>query len=57
MLSSLAVGNALILYDGNPNYPDLGAMWKLVQDEKITMFGTSASYINSIRSQGVKLRK
>ncbi len=54
MLSSLAVGNTLILYDGNPNYPDLGAMWRLVQDEKVTMFGTSATYINFIKSQGLK---
>lgn len=54
MLTSLAVGNTLILYDGNPAYPDPGAMWKLVQDEKVTMFGTSASYINFIRSQGLK---
>ncbi|NIO04935.1 MAG: acetoacetate--CoA ligase [Proteobacteria bacterium] len=54
MLSSLAVGNTLILYDGNPSYPDLGAMWRLVQDEKVTMFGTSATYIHFIRSQGLK---
>jgi len=53
MISSLAVGNTIILYDGNPNYPDAGAMWRLVQDEKVTMFGTSASYINFIRSQGL----
>jgi acetoacetyl-CoA synthetase len=54
MLSSLALGNTLILYDGNPSYPGPGAMWKLAQDEKVTMFGTSASYINFIRSQGLK---
>ncbi len=54
MLSSLAVGNTLILFDGNPNYPDLSAMWKLIQDEKVTMFGTSATYINYIRGQGLK---
>jgi acetoacetyl-CoA synthetase len=54
MLTSLAVGNTLILYDGNPNYPDPGAMWKLVQDERVTMFGTSATYINFIKSQGLK---
>ncbi len=54
MLTSLAVGNTLILYDGNPGYPDLGAMWKLVQDEKVTMFGTSASYINFLKSQELK---
>jgi len=42
-----------VLYDGNPSYPDAGAMWKLIQDEKITIFGTSASYINYLRSQGL----
>jgi acetoacetyl-CoA synthetase len=54
IMSSLATGNTLILYDGNPNYPDLGAMWKLIEDQKITMFGTSATYINYIKSQGLK---
>jgi len=54
MLTSLAVGNTLILYDGNPSYPDATAMWRLVQDEKVTMFGTSASYINFIKDQGLK---
>jgi acetoacetyl-CoA synthetase len=54
MLSSLAVGASIVLYDGNPNYPDPNAMWKLIQDEKITIFGCSATYINYLRSQGVK---
>ena len=54
LLSSLAVGATVVLYDGNPNYPDLGAMWRLAQDEKITIFGTSASYINYLRSEGLK---
>ncbi len=54
ILSSLAVGNTLVLFDGNPNYPDPGATWKLIQDEKVTMFGTSASYINFIKSQGLR---
>jgi len=52
LLSSLAVGATVVLYDGNPNYPDWGAMWKLVQDEKITILGCSASYINFLRSVG-----
>jgi acetoacetyl-CoA synthetase len=42
-----------VLYDGNPNYPDSGAMWKLIQEEKITIFGTSATYINYLRSDRV----
>ena len=53
LLSSLAVGATILLYDGNPSYPDVNAMWKLIQDEKITIFGTSASYINYLRSQGL----
>jgi acetoacetyl-CoA synthetase len=53
LLSSLAVGATIVLYDGNPSYPDVGAMWKLIQDEKVTIFGTSASYINYLRGQGL----
>ncbi|MBM4430380.1 MAG: acetoacetate--CoA ligase [Chloroflexi bacterium] len=54
LLSSLAVGAAVVLYDGNPNYPDAKAMWKLIQDERITIFGTSATYISYLQKQGVK---
>ncbi len=52
LISSLGVGSTILLYDGNPNHPDWGAMWQLTQDEKITIFGLSASYINFLRGQG-----
>jgi acetoacetyl-CoA synthetase len=54
LMSSLGVGATVVLYDGNPNYPDAGAMWKLVQDEKVTVFGLSASYINYLRGEGME---
>jgi acetoacetyl-CoA synthetase len=57
LLSSLAVGATVVLYDGNPNYPDWGAMWKLVQDEKVTIFGCSASYIIYLKGVGAKPAK
>jgi acetoacetyl-CoA synthetase len=50
LVSSLAVGATIVLYDGNPNYPDWGTMWKLIQDEKMSIFGCSASYVNYLRS-------
>jgi acetoacetyl-CoA synthetase len=53
LISSLGVGAKIILYDGNVAYPDIGAMWQMTQEEKITHFGTSASYINLLRSEGV----
>ncbi|MFX1449306.1 MAG: acetoacetate--CoA ligase [Promethearchaeota archaeon] len=57
LISSLAVGATILLFDGNPNYPDPNAMWKLIQDEKITIFGCSATYINYLRTQRVKPKK
>ena len=54
LVAGLAVGARVVLYDGNPGYPDLGAMWKLIDDERITFFGTSATYINLLKSQGFK---
>jgi acetoacetyl-CoA synthetase len=50
LVSSLAVGATIVIYDGNPIYPDWGKMWKIVEDEGITIFGCSATYINSLRS-------
>jgi acetoacetyl-CoA synthetase len=57
LLSSLAVGATIVLYDGNPNYPDAGAMWKMTQDEGITIFGLSATYVNFLRSEGIRPEK
>src|SRR5208282_3264911 len=54
LMSSLAVGATVVLYDGNPNYPDWRTMWRIVQDEKVTIFGCGASYINYLRSVGAK---
>jgi acetoacetyl-CoA synthetase len=52
--SSLGVGATIVLYDGNPNYPDGEAMWKMAEEEKITIFGLSATYINFLKSEGIK---
>jgi len=57
LMSSLGVGATIVLYDGNPNYPDDGAMWRLIQDEKVTIFGTSASYINYLKGQGLQPKR
>ncbi len=51
LVSGLATGSTLFLYDGNPNYPDAGAMWKMIEDEKISIFGCSATYLNYLDSQ------
>jgi acetoacetyl-CoA synthetase len=54
LTSSLAVGASLVLYDGNPFHPHPGALWEMAQNEKISVFGTSAGYIAALQSAGVK---
>ncbi|MFH1829384.1 MAG: acetoacetate--CoA ligase [Pseudomonadota bacterium] len=50
--SSLALGATVVLFDGNPFYPDAGALWELAQDLGITIFGTSAGYIAALQDAG-----
>ena len=52
-VSSLAVGATLILYDGNPFYPEPDALLKMAVDLEINMFGTSAKYIASLEAENV----
>ncbi len=54
LTSSLGVGATLVLFDGFPFHPDAGVLWKMAQDEKITIFGTSAGYIAALMNAGVK---
>jgi acetoacetyl-CoA synthetase len=51
---ALGVGATLVLFDGNPFHPHPGALWEMAQDEKITVFGTSAGYIAALMNAGVK---
>jgi len=57
LTTSLATGATLVLYDGNPFHPKPDALWKMAEDEKISVFGTSAGYISALKNAGVKPRK
>lgn len=54
LVCSLSLGATVLLFDGSPFYPDPGALWKLAQDEEVTIFGTSARYIAALEKEGVK---
>ncbi len=53
LVSALAVGATAILFDGSPFYPDGGATFKLAQDEKISVFGTSAKFFAAVQQGGI----
>lgn len=57
LMTSLATGATLLLYDGDPNYPDWRRMWLLIDEYEVSIFGCSASYINYLRSLNASPRR
>ena len=57
LVSGLAVGATLVLYDGSPSHPDGNALWDLADEVGISVFGTSAKWISAIEKAGVKPRE
>ncbi|PSW16814.1 acetoacetate--CoA ligase [Photobacterium rosenbergii] len=54
LVSALASGATLILYDGSPFYPDGNVLWQLAEKEGVTLFGTSAKYLEALEKQGYR---
>ncbi len=54
LVSSLSVGATLVLYDGNPFYPNPGALWKMAEALEVSIFGTSAKYLDALETAGSK---
>lgn len=57
LVSSLMVGATLILYDGSPFYPEAKTLFDLIDQENISIFGTSAKYIMAVNKAGLKPRE
>ncbi len=49
LVSGLMRGACLILYDGNPAYPNLKRLWNLIDELQIDFFGTSARFLHGCR--------
>lgn len=54
LVSGLASGATLLLYDGSPFYPDGNVLFNFADAEKMTFFGTSAKFIDSVRKASLK---
>ncbi|MDR6323382.1 acetoacetate--CoA ligase [Actinoplanes couchii] len=53
LASGPAAGAAIVLFDGNPGWPDLSALWELVDTAGVTYFGTSAPFLLACRKAGI----
>ena len=54
LVSSLAVGATVVLYDGAPLAPTASSLWDMAAEEGVTVFGTSAKYLALIEKEGVE---
>ncbi|MAR29961.1 MAG: acetoacetate--CoA ligase [Candidatus Marinimicrobia bacterium] len=53
LVTSLGIGSSIVLYDGNPFYPNPDRLLNIIDDIKIKVFGTSAKYISELERLGV----
>jgi acetoacetyl-CoA synthetase len=56
LMSGLASGATLLLYDGSPTYPNANILFDYADAEDMTFFGTSAKYIDALRKAGLRPR-
>jgi len=57
LVSALASGATLVLYDGAPLHPDAGVLWRLAERERINVLGTSAKYLSALEKSGYRPRE
>ena len=53
LVSALASGATIVLYDGSPSYPTLGHLWDMAERTKITHFGTSPKFLSACSNIGL----
>ena len=53
LVSGLGVGSTVVLFDGNPAWPDVAALWRMSAEVGITYFGTSAPFLLACRKHGL----
>jgi acetoacetyl-CoA synthetase len=54
LISALASEATLLLYDGSPFHPDGNALFEFAADERCTLFGTSAKFIDACSKAGIR---
>ncbi|MFD1453422.1 acetoacetate--CoA ligase [Oceanobacillus sojae] len=53
LVGGLLTGASIILYDGSPAYPDKQVLWRLAEQTKMNVFGTSASFITACMNENM----
>ena len=54
LMSALAVGATVVLYDGSPSYPHAGVLFDLADECEVSVFGTTARWLHSVERAGLR---
>jgi acetoacetyl-CoA synthetase len=54
LVTGLASGTTLVLFDGNPFHPGPETLWDLAAEEGVTVFGTSAKFLDACKKAGLE---
>ena len=54
LVSGLAVGSSVVLFDGNPGWPDLMTLWRMAAETGATYLGTGAPFLMACRAAGLQ---
>ncbi len=54
LVSCLGAGATIVLYDGNPAYPNVSSLFELAERHSTTLFGVSAKYLDSVMKSGYR---
>ena len=54
LVGGLLLGSTVVLYDGSPGHPDMGALWRFAERSATTYFGTSAAFVLASMKAGVE---
>jgi acetoacetyl-CoA synthetase len=54
LVGGLLLGSTVVLYDGSPGHPDMGALWRFAEAAGMTYFGTSAAFVLASIKAGIE---
>ena len=57
LVSGMASGASIVLYDGSPFYPEKDALLKIADEEDLDIFGISAKYIDTLRNDSIPIKE
>ena len=56
-LGALLTGASIVLYDGNPAWPDGQALWRFIDEQRVSLFGCGAAFLINCMKDGLRPRE